>query len=66
MHLESSHKSSRFDLQSVTRERDRKRGKLETLQARFVADARESAAARAEANRRFGKWREGLLWRQKK
>ena len=60
MHLENSHKSPRFDLQSVTRERDGNRGKLEPLQARFIAEARKTAAAlsaRAEANRWFGKWR---------
>ena len=72
VHLESSHKTSRFNLQSVTRERDGKRGKLETLQARFVAETRKSAAAtgvRAEANGWFGKWRDGprlRLWRQQK
>lgn len=43
--LETSHESSRLDLQSVTKELDGKRSELEVLQTQLVAEARRSAAA---------------------
>ena len=42
--LDTSNESSRLALQGVTKELDGKRSELEALQARFVAEAQQSAA----------------------